>query len=787
MTGSKPVERALAALGAMGKKVKPSGANQWQAQCPAHDDNNPSLSISEGKGGRLLLHCKAGCAFENIRDAMGLKKEDAYMDNGQEMFNGNRIITKYPYCDEDGVLLYYTCRTTAKEFPPQMPDGTFKLRGRRVLYRLPELVEATGQVFLVEGEKDVDRLRSIGLTATTNVGGSQAWRNEYAEGLRGRNVVILPDNDEAGRKWCKSVEASLRGMAASVQVVELPGLPDKGDVSDWLNDGGSKEQLMQLAEQTNVVQETSETISESEWELPAPLGQFDLPIFPVEAFPEKLCVLREFCESVAEAYQVPADLPAMLVLSIGGAALAKKIIVGVSADHWEPVNLFTVVALPPGNRKSGVFRVVTEPLAEFERQEVDRLAPAVEKNRNERIILEDSLKHARKQAATAKKPEDREAAREETEKIMEKLLGTEVIKSPQYIGNDATPESVALLLNDNGGRFALLSAEGEVFDLMAGRYSSSPNIDVYLKGHAGDDIRINRANQDFKARYVPKPALTIGVTVQPEVLRGLALNRGFRGRGLLGRFLYAIPKSLLGYRKINPQPVDSSIATAYKNKIIEALRLEWNLDGDGQPCPYIVTLHPEAIVEHERFAAEVEKELAPGGEFAAMSDWAGKLVGAVCRIAGILHGLIYADTGNPASTQISQETMLGAIAIGEYLVNHAKAAFFEMGSDPAIDAARKVLDWVSAGEVAEFSKRDAFNALRGGMQKVSELEEPLEMLIKHGYIREVEQEHNGPGRKPSQRYETNPLWLAQNTHNAHNGPGKVDSAYSAEFAREVKV
>ncbi|MBW8036371.1 MAG: DUF3987 domain-containing protein, partial [Planctomycetes bacterium] len=528
--------------------------------------------------------------------------------------------------------------------------------------------------------------------------------------------------------------------------------------------------------------------TKSEWEPPAPLGQFDLPIFPLEAFPGQLCVLREFCEAIAEAYQVPADLPAMLVLSVGGAALAKKVVVHVRGDHWEPVNLFTVVALPPGNRKSGVFRAVIEPLAEFERQEVERLAPEIDKSRNKRLILEESLKNARKQAATAKKLEDRKEFRDETEKIMEELRETEVLKSPQYIGNDATPQSVALLLDDNGERFALLSAEGEVFDLMAGRYSSgSPNIDVYLKGHAGDDIRVNRADRDFKARYVHKPALTIGVTVQPEVLRGLALNKGFRGRGLLGRFLYSIPKSLLGYRKINAQPVDQGIAAAYKDKILEALLLEWNKDDDGKPCAYIVTVQAEALVDLDRFATEVEKQLAPGGEFTAMADWAAKLVGAVCRIAGILHGLIYADSGNPANTQISPETMLGAIAIGEYLVEHAKAAFFEMGSDPAIDTARKVLDWVSAGEMAEFSKRDAFIALRGGIQKVSELEEPLEMLVKHGYVREIEQERKGPGRKPSQPYETNPLWLAQNTQNAHNGPGNVDSAHCAQFAREVTV
>lgn len=206
----KPIERALSALRTMGKKVKKTSPNQWQAQCPAHADNKPSLNLSEGTDGRLLLDCKAGCTFESVMDALGLSKKEAFMDSAQETFNGETITKKYPYCDESGELLYYTCRTTSKEFPPQMPDGTFKLQGRRVLYRLPELLESTGLVFVCEGEKDIDKLRSIGLTATTNMGGSNGWRSEYAEPLRSRNVVILPDNDAAGRKWRKAVELSLR-------------------------------------------------------------------------------------------------------------------------------------------------------------------------------------------------------------------------------------------------------------------------------------------------------------------------------------------------------------------------------------------------------------------------------------------------------------------------------------------------------------------------------------------------------------------------------------------------
>jgi hypothetical protein len=362
----------------------------------------------------------------------------------------------------------------------------------------------------------------------------------------------------------------------------------------------------------------------------------------------------------------------------------------------------------------------------------------------------------------------------------------EVLTSPQYIGDDATPESVALLLSDNAGRFALLSPEGDVFDLMAGRYSSTgaPNLGVYLKGHAGDDIRVNRANRDFVPRYVHKPALTIGIAIQPEVLRGLTLKKGFRGRGLLGRFLYSLPQSLLGHRKINPSPINSRIADAYHNVILDALRLGPNLDADGNPCPHIVTVGADALKEVDRFAMDVEKQLGPDGDFASMGDWAGKLVGAVCRIAGIFHGLINARSGNPAQAQIDAETMLGAIAIGEYLIPHAKAAFFEMGADPAIDAARRILLWVSSDQVSEFSRREAFNALRGSIQKVDELDKPLEILTGHGYIRDISQDRKGPGRKPSPKYKINPLWLAQNTQNCS---ADLNSAYSAQFAQEVAL
>src|SRR5262249_41355583 len=129
---------------------------------------------------------------------------------------------------------------------------------RRVLFRLPELMAAPldRPVFIVEGEKDVLNLAKIGILATTNAmgAGKGKWRQEYTESLRGRHVIILPDNDDQGRKHAYEVARHLKGVAASVSILELPDLPHKGDVSDWLAAGGTKERLLELVKNASTPQ-----------------------------------------------------------------------------------------------------------------------------------------------------------------------------------------------------------------------------------------------------------------------------------------------------------------------------------------------------------------------------------------------------------------------------------------------------------------------------------------------------------------------------------------------------
>jgi hypothetical protein len=252
------------------KSVKRAG-DGWVARCPMHDDQHNSLSIGDGHNGRILLHChaNAGCTYAGITQAVGM-----ILHNGNDSTQREKGTYRpdseakaiYDYHDEHGEVLYQVLRfDNPKDFRPRVPDGRGGFeRGlpktvRRVLYRLPELLESERQatVFVVEGEKDADRLASLGLVATTNVGGAGKWRDECNESLKGRRVCILPDNDEAGSKHAASVARSVYNMAESVQIVPLPNLAPKGDVSDWIDAGGTIEQLKAMVEAAPL------------WELPA--------------------------------------------------------------------------------------------------------------------------------------------------------------------------------------------------------------------------------------------------------------------------------------------------------------------------------------------------------------------------------------------------------------------------------------------------------------------------------------------------------------------------------------
>jgi putative DNA primase/helicase len=244
---TKPIEDVLTHL----ENVKPKSGGGWMALCPAHADRNPSLSIDQGDDGRVLIKCMAGCDTEDVLQAAGLTMADLFPDSRNQQ---PQIVATYDYRDADGDLLFQVVKKHPKAFTQRRPSGAggwiWNLQGvERVLYRLPELLAADPDelVFVAEGEKSADAVADLGFVATTNPHGAGKWRARYNHWLRDRQVIILPDNDDDGRKHAQEVAQALDGVASRVTVLELPGLPSKGDVCDWIDAGGTAEELLKLA------------------------------------------------------------------------------------------------------------------------------------------------------------------------------------------------------------------------------------------------------------------------------------------------------------------------------------------------------------------------------------------------------------------------------------------------------------------------------------------------------------------------------------------------------------
>jgi 5S rRNA maturation endonuclease (ribonuclease M5) len=208
----------------------------YRALCPAHADRNPSLSISEGDDGRVLLYCHAGCSPEAVLGSIGLDWSDLFANETAHAVEPEAV---YEYMDAAGLLLFEVVRFPEKRFAQRRPDperpGSY-LRNRDgvepVLYRLPELlaaVDAGRTVYVVEGEKDVEALARLGVTATCNPGGAGKWRAEYAEALRGATVIVVADRDEPGRQHAAQVARTLHGWAESVAIVEPAEGKDAAD------------------------------------------------------------------------------------------------------------------------------------------------------------------------------------------------------------------------------------------------------------------------------------------------------------------------------------------------------------------------------------------------------------------------------------------------------------------------------------------------------------------------------------------------------------------------------
>lgn len=483
-----------------------------------------------------------------------------------------------------------------------------------------------------------------------------------------------------------------------------------------------------------------------DWGMPIPLDAgVVIEPFPIGTLPSWLAAQ---VEAVAASSATPLDLAGALGLAVLATVVGGRVEVEPQAGWREGTNLFVAAIMEPGERKSAVFNLMTAPLNEHELL----LAEATLEDRmlaTQRLRIAEARRTRAEKAAAGS--EDPLAAEEEAADAARAVADIHVPPEPRLYTDDVTSEALAGLLAEHGGRMAVLSADPSIFAIAAGRYSNgAANVEVYLKGHANDPLRVDRRGRP--SERVDRPALTVGVTVQPAVLRDAGRNVQFRGRGFLDRFLYTVPISMIGHRPTRTPALPDVVAGTYRDGLLQRAR---TLDLRPNP-PLILRLDPGAIAVLDEWRDELEGRQQRTGDLGGLRAWASKLGGATVRIAGLLH--VGTHVGEGLEFPIGAGTMRSAVELARYLVPHAKVAFDLMGDDPALDLARRIVAWLELVPRSSFSRRDVLRDVRP-RPHAKEAAAALGLLASYGYVA-AEDREAGVGR-PSARYAVNPAIYGQ--------------------------
>ena len=476
--------------------------------------------------------------------------------------------------------------------------------------------------------------------------------------------------------------------------------------------------------------------------------------FPVDALPDKI---RPYIQATAESLQVSVDMVATFVIAIISLCVQGKYRIQVKPDWEEPVNLYAVVVMRPSERKSPTLKMVSAPVFEYMEEENERRQPEIEKYETKKKILTGQIKNISNSIANNYKKDNSKYTMEDILECQEELrkLEEEGIRELKLIVDDVTPEALVSTMKENNDRIGIVSAEGGIFGTMAGRYNDHTNIDIFLKGYSGEyysTARIGRQGNTLK-----HPLITIVLAVQPQVICDIMDNKEFSGRGLLARFLYSIPNSLVGSRKYRTEPVNKALKEDYNNLIKDLLKTS-EMDFERT-----IRLSEEADLQSEIYNQQIERRLTDDLE--QIEEWAGKLHGNTMRIAAIFHIVKYG--WDAVNVPLEAETLAGAIKVGRYYLEHSMAAFDMMGlSDPQdVKDAKYIISRIeqnsknsnNSKNTEIITKRNAYDLCKGHFKSVEEMEPGLQVLVEHGYIAIQKEKPAGRGR-PSEQIYINPAY-----------------------------
>jgi hypothetical protein len=678
------------------------------------------------------------------------------------LLNQNYSITElYSYTYEKGKPPYWRVRLDHPEKgkairPISFIDGKWLLKepefpAGKPLYNLYEISRRPDEtVWVVEGEKCADALMKLGILATTSGSSSSAEGADWSP-LYGRGIICWPDNDESGLQYAQDIKNILIIKILKIDFADLSrlDLPEKGDCVDWLRNNPN-------AEQSDIknLPLISSNIFELEfdgWEEPVLFQHCSPPDIPATFLPG---IFGDYAEALAQSVEVPEGLAVLGVLAAVSTAVSHRIKVSPKSGWEEPTNLYLLAALPPGNNKSAVIRACTLPLVEWEKMQAGMKEPEIKKAQSERKTMEELISRRRKEVA---KNKDHDTQKREFHEIAEMEAGLkEVPALPQLFATDSTLEALAKNIHEQNGRFAVISDEGGILDVLAGLYNNNgrANINVILNGIDGGCTRVRRQETSIDIN----PILSFCLFVQPVVLQNMANQKAFSGKGLLERFLYFKPATKLGYRTHDTASIPSDIKKAYESRISDLLDIYLDEELEQSDCPPL-NLSPEASEKFREFQHQIEKELRIDGKLYHISGWAGKVCGFLLRIAGLIH-IMKHDIGKD---EISLDTMSRALKLIHLLIDHAIAAFDDAGTDKNVEGAKILFNWIKRNGQCLLNKNECHRALSGRFKDVRQLEDALKILRNRNIITDPINVATGRKGRPSIVFRINPyLFIDRN-------------------------
>lgn len=467
-----------------------------------------------------------------------------------------------------------------------------------------------------------------------------------------------------------------------------------------------------------------EQFTNDSWDKLVPLDEVVLPAFPIDALPE---VLRNYVSDVAESTQTPIDMAGVASLALMSIAMQPRYKVVGKSDWEEQLSLYCMIVAEPSDRKSAVFNQIIKVIQSFEAEYNEHHSIDVLKSQEEHTSLEKRYKKATKDYENGKITKD------EYDEAFRKYSTHKVIKPISLTLDDVTSESLTNEIESQEGCIALVSSEGGIFDIISGSYTNFPNIDIFLKGYSGDFIKVSRIGRP--SLYVKNPRLTILLTVQPKVLESVVNNGTFTGRGLSARFLYSVPKSLVGSRRFETKPINFDNKKRFGDLIHEILK-------EPKSSTTYITLSNDAYSLLKDYYEEFESRLIT--DLKDIGGWAGKLVGNILRISALItrarnvkyDAFLYTpSTDDSAEWIVQKEDMESAIKLGNYFLEHARFAFDFMDDNTTKKQALNFLEKLKATKTYEISFRDSSRMCKY-MNKKENATAVISLLVDYGYLRE---------------------------------------------------